>query len=84
LEIDGQRLVLRKGGSAFAPRGTTHTYKNFTNEAAEILVVVRPGGFFEFFEELSRISKQHPAADPDAIEQVAKQYGIEILGPPLA
>jgi quercetin dioxygenase-like cupin family protein len=48
-EIDGQRIVLRKGSSAFAPRGTAHTYQNFDDAAAEILVLVVPGGFNQFF-----------------------------------
>jgi quercetin dioxygenase-like cupin family protein len=83
-EIDGKRITLHAGSSAFAPRGTTHTYKNSTNEAAEILVVVTPGGFLEFFEELSVLSDQVTASDPSAIERIAKKYGIEIVGPPLS
>jgi quercetin dioxygenase-like cupin family protein len=83
-EIDGQRIVLRKGSSAFAPRGTAHTYQNFDDAAAEILVLVVPGGFHHFFEELSLFSKQPSASDPAGVERIAKKYGIEILGPPLS
>jgi quercetin dioxygenase-like cupin family protein len=83
-EIDGQRIVLHKGGSAFAPRGTVHTFQNFTNAPAEILALVTPGGFNQFFQEFSQSSKEGPASDPGLIERIAHKYGIEILGPPLS
>jgi quercetin dioxygenase-like cupin family protein len=80
VEVDGERMVLPAGGSAFAPRGTTHAFQNFSNTQAEILVMVIPGGFHHFFEKLSSL----PAPDPARVAQVAKEYGIEILGPPLS
>ena len=79
-EIDGERTMLPAGGSAFAPRGTAHSFQNFSNAEAQILVLITPGGFHQFFEKLS--SLQSP--DPAPIEQVAKEYRIEILGPPLS
>jgi quercetin dioxygenase-like cupin family protein len=84
LEIDGKRITLHAASSAFAPRGTAHTYKNFSNETAEILAVATPGGFLGFFEELSLASERVSASDPAGIERIAKKYGIEILGPPLS
>jgi quercetin dioxygenase-like cupin family protein len=84
VEIDGQRIVLLKGGSAFARRGTVHTIQNFTNAPVEVLVVVTPGGFLDFFEELSLVSDRVSASDPAGIERIARKYGIEILGPPLS
>jgi quercetin dioxygenase-like cupin family protein len=84
VEIDGQRIVLRKGGSAFAQRGTVHTIQNFTDAPVEVLVVVMPGGFLDFFEELSLASDRASASEPAEIERIAKKYGIEILGPPLS
>ena len=29
VQIDGKQTILRAGGSAFVPRGTTHTIQNF-------------------------------------------------------
>jgi quercetin dioxygenase-like cupin family protein len=84
LEVDGQRIALRRRGSAFAPRGTAHTFQNFSDGAAEILVLVTPGGFNQFFEELSKFREQQPASDPAGIERIANKYGVEILGPPLS
>jgi quercetin dioxygenase-like cupin family protein len=84
LEIDGERIAVRRGGSAFAPRGTAHTFQNFGSAPAEILAVVTPGRFNEFFEEVSLFSQQASVSDKTVIEPIARKYGIEILGPPLA
>jgi hypothetical protein len=48
------------------------------------LVLVTPGRFQNFFEDLSSLSKGEAAPDLARIEQLAKEYGIEILGPPLS
>jgi len=37
VEVDGERSVLQGGGSAFAPRGTVHAFKNFGNAPAQNL-----------------------------------------------
>jgi quercetin dioxygenase-like cupin family protein len=84
LEIDGTRIALRSGDSAFAPRGTAHTYRNFNDAAAEILVLTMPGVFNEFFEQLSLYCAEHPAPDLADIGRIASRFGIEILGPPLS
>ena len=51
-----------------------------SNTQAQILVPVTPGGFHHFFEKLSSLSSPEPAR----LEQLAKEYGLEILGPPLS
>ena len=84
LEIDGKRTTLHTGGSAFAPRGSAHTFQNFTNGPAEILVLVTPGGFNQFFEELSSWNRGLPVPDLVRREQLMNEYGIELLGPPLS
>jgi mannose-6-phosphate isomerase-like protein (cupin superfamily) len=40
------------GTVAFVPRGTVHTFANPTREPARSLVLVTPGGFERYFEEL--------------------------------
>ena len=83
-EIDGQRTVQYAGGSAFAPRGTAHTFKNFRDLSAEMLVMVTPGGFQQFFEELSSLNSGLPTPDLVRTERLMLEYGIELLGPPLS
>jgi hypothetical protein len=82
-EISGHRIILDAGGSAFASRGTAHTFQNFDNSTAQMLVMVTPGGFHRFFEELSSLNKELPTPDLVRTEQLMNQYGIELLGPPL-
>jgi quercetin dioxygenase-like cupin family protein len=82
-EIDGLRTVLQAGDSAFAPRGTAHTFKNFGPEAAKMLVLVMPGGFNQFFEELCSLNRGLPEPDLVGTERLMNAYGIELLGPPI-
>jgi quercetin dioxygenase-like cupin family protein len=83
-EIDGERSVLHAGGSAFAPRGTAHTFKNSRDSSAKMLVMVTPGEFQQFFEELSWLNSELPAPDLVRTEQLMREYGIELVGPPLS
>jgi mannose-6-phosphate isomerase-like protein (cupin superfamily) len=83
-EINSRRSVLQAGASAFAPRGTAHTFQNFRDAPVQMLVMVMPGDFHRFFEELSSLNKGLPAPDLVRTEQLMKSYGIELLGPPLS
>jgi quercetin dioxygenase-like cupin family protein len=69
-EIDGQQTVLHAGGFGFASRGTVHAFQNFGDTAAQMLVMVTPGGFHRFFEELSSLNRGLPAPDPARTEQL--------------
>jgi quercetin dioxygenase-like cupin family protein len=83
-EIDGRRTVLHAGSSAFAPRGTAHTFKNFCDSPANMLVMVTPGAFQQFFEELSALNRGLQEPDLVRTEQLMREYGIDLLGPPLS
>jgi mannose-6-phosphate isomerase-like protein (cupin superfamily) len=83
-EIDGQRTWLQAGYSAFAPRGTVHTFKNFGSKPAKMLVLVTPGGFNQFFEELSSLHRGLSTPDLEGTARLGDAYGIEVLGPPLS
>jgi mannose-6-phosphate isomerase-like protein (cupin superfamily) len=84
VEVDGSQSVLSVGGSAFAPRGTAHTFQNFGPAGARMLVMVTPGGFDQFLRALSALNKPLPAPDFTRTEQILKEYGLELLGPPLS
>jgi quercetin dioxygenase-like cupin family protein len=83
-EIDYQRIVLDAGDSSFSPRGTVHAYQNFGDAVAQMLVMVTPGGFNRFFENVSSLNKGLPAPDLPRTEKLMQNYGIELLGPPLS
>jgi mannose-6-phosphate isomerase-like protein (cupin superfamily) len=82
--IDGKKAVVREGGSFFAPCGTAHTFQNFGRDSAQMLTMIAPGDLVGFFEELATLNKTNSAAEPIRAEQLRKEYGIEVLGPPLS
>jgi quercetin dioxygenase-like cupin family protein len=82
-QVDGQRFTLGVGGSAFAPRGTAHTFQNFREEAAAILVMVTPAGLDRFFEEVTALNRGRSEPDFAGVERLMQSYGMELLGPPL-
>jgi quercetin dioxygenase-like cupin family protein len=83
-EIDGQRLEGIAGASAFAPRGTAHTFQNFQDQPAHILVMVTPAGLDQFFEDVTALNKGLDQPDYARVEELMKSYGMELLGPPLS
>lgn len=83
-EVDGQRFSGGKGASAFVPRGTAHTFQNFQEEAAHILVMVTPGGLDRFFEDVTVLNKGLSQPDFPGVEALMQSYGLELLGPPLS
>lgn len=85
--VDGERHVVRAGGTAFGPRGIPHEFHNEGAETARMLVAVTPGGFEEYFAECGT----PPAADrrpvrpsPDLLMRLvgnASRYGITFVPP---
>jgi glyoxylate utilization-related uncharacterized protein len=84
VQVDGQQTILRAGGSAFAPRGTAHTYQNFGSSPAGTPVMVTPTHFQRFFEELTLLNGGLPAPDLVRVEQLMNEYGVDLLGPALS
>jgi quercetin dioxygenase-like cupin family protein len=82
--VDEQRFTLGTGASAFAPRGTVHTFQNFQSETAHTLVMVTPAGIDQFFLDLTVQNKGLNQPDFARVEQLMQSYGIELLGPPLS
>ena len=81
VEVDRRRFTAGAGSSAFAPRGTAHTFQNFHNEAVHILVMVTPAGLDRFFEDLTAMNKGSSQPDFARVEQLTQSYGMELLGP---
>jgi len=77
------------GDTIVAPRGVPHTYR-VGDDGARWLLFCTPSGFEAFVAHLSRPADAPvlPAGGPPAPEEVARlaaaarEYGIEILGPP--
>jgi len=69
------------GGLAFLPRDIAHGFEVVGQAEARMLCVTTPAGFEGFVEELSEPAP--PAGPPDMarLMDVARRYGLEILGP---
>ncbi len=85
--VDGERHVVRAGGTAFGPRGIPHEFHNEGAETARLLVAVTPGGFEEYFAECGTpAAPDRPPArpSPDLLMRLignASRYGITFVPP---
>ncbi|HXC95967.1 MAG TPA: cupin domain-containing protein [Edaphobacter sp.] len=73
LLVNGTWAPLVVGEAAFAPRGSIHTFRNAGKTTARLLVVVTPGGFENYLQEIGPLS---PAMDLGKIIEISKRYGV--------
>ena len=69
-----------QGGIALLPRHQMHTFRNVGADPARLLTVIIPAGFERFFEVIA--ARGLGEDDAEAIDAVAAEFGLEILGPP--
>ena len=87
--IDGQfriwhgdeQMEVSSGEVAFLPRNMRHSYQNIGDEAGRLLVTITPAGFEGFFRAVSERKLSAPE-DMEELQALAKEYGLEFLGPP--
>jgi quercetin dioxygenase-like cupin family protein len=86
--IDGKPLVATAGMFANMPVGTPHSFKNESNRAAKMLILVAPAGlekmFFDFGVPVPQGATTAPPPTKEEIEMllaIAPKYGIEIRLP---
>ena len=82
-ELDGERHTVRAGDTVYLRRGVVHTYQNFTNADARLLITTTPGNFCNLFIELSAATPPGTLPAFDLIDAIATKYGITTLGPPM-
>jgi mannose-6-phosphate isomerase-like protein (cupin superfamily) len=80
------------GETLLAPKGEPHTYRVESSEGARWLVITTGGDFERFVRAFSRKADRPelpvPQGPPtpeqaDALAATAREYGIELIGPPL-
>jgi quercetin dioxygenase-like cupin family protein len=80
------------GEALLAPKGVAHTYRVESPDGARWLVITTGGDFERFVREVSRQAARPGLPSPqgpptreqeDAFAAVARQHGIEFVGPPL-
>ena len=83
---------LSAGDFLWLPKGQPHAFRVTGATPVRFVGLVDPGGLFGLYDEVGRPATERtlPGPDPDLLaEQVARwlqlapQYGIEVVGPPL-
>jgi len=82
-ELAGERHTVRAGDTVYLRRGVVHAYQNFTATDARLLIATTPGGFSDFFVELSAATPPGGMPPLEVLGALAEQYGMTILGPPM-
>ena len=75
-----EMLEVGPGAVAFLTRNVPHTYQNVGSEPGRLLVTITPAVFECFFRAVS--SRNLSPKDMQELEAVAKEYGLQFLGPP--
>jgi quercetin dioxygenase-like cupin family protein len=79
----GDEVVPAPAGSfAFIPRGVAHTWQNSGSEPAVLLGAVAPAGLERFFQRYAELPEE--AAGLQAFSALAPEFGMTVVGPPLA
>jgi quercetin dioxygenase-like cupin family protein len=81
VDADGEVLDAPAGATVFIPRNTPHVFQNVGQTPVRLLVVFAPAGMERFFEGMAALPDVPP--DPDAIATIAREAGMQVLGPPL-
>lgn len=76
------------GSFTFLPRGVPHTFVVEGDAPARLLSLTTPGGFEQYFISAGRPAEHEglpPRRPPDieTLRRVGKEFGLEIVGPPL-
>ncbi len=71
LRVGDQTVKARPGAYAFIPTGVTHTYSNAEDKPARFLVLVSPGGFEKYFDELATLMQNEPSWPPSDMSKVS-------------
>lgn len=80
--LEGKSTIKGPGDAMFVPKGKEHTFRIVSDQPSRHLIILSPGGFEGFFEEMAAGQFQIPE-DMASIQKSAKQYNLSFTGPPL-
>lgn len=80
--MEGQTVRKRAGETLFVPRGREHTFRVTATGASRHLIILTPGGFEHFFQEMAESSFRIPE-DMEQVVAAAARHSLRFTGPPL-
>lgn len=81
-EADGAQFEAVAADTVLIPIGVTHAFKGMAPEGSVVLITLSPGGGDGFFRAVSEAGLE-PGRDMPKISELAAQYGVDFVGPPL-
>jgi mannose-6-phosphate isomerase-like protein (cupin superfamily) len=78
----GREADVGPGGTVLIPQHAEHTFKGIGPGLSRVLVTLTPGRGIGFFREVERLGLS-PERDMDRILAIAREYDLELAGPPI-
>jgi mannose-6-phosphate isomerase-like protein (cupin superfamily) len=74
----GEEVVIAARGTwVFKPRGQWHTFWNAGETPCEIVEIISPAGFEDYFRELAKAFRDSTGAAMQELQALASRYGLE-------
>jgi quercetin dioxygenase-like cupin family protein len=78
---DGQWEQVERGGVAFMPRKSVHTFKNVGDAPSKMLIATTPAGFEIFFARCAEEFAKSEGPDMERIVAISAEHGIHYVTP---
>ena len=72
-----QTISAGPGSLVVLPRGHLHGFWNLTDAPAEMLIIVTPGKFASFFDEVVAVVRAEHPDDPEAVGEIIARVAAE-------
>ncbi len=82
VKVGEETMEMAAGDVAFVPRGVPHSYTNRNQGVARAIGVFVPSGLAKFMNAYLALPPGPP--DPQQMEELSRQHGVVVVGPPLA
>jgi hypothetical protein len=80
--VRDERRGAGPGDTVVVPGSVAHIFANLAAEPARFTIIITPGGFESYFEEITPLIFDGKP-DIEAIGRLAESYGVVTVGPPL-
>lgn len=79
---EGEEAVVGAGATVLIPPGARHAFRGMGPGDARVTVMLTPGRGADFFKDVEK-ENLNPAEHFDRIKEIASDYALEFVGPPI-